>query len=280
MKRISLVTHHHAPLRRKSTFTLIELLVVIAIIAILAGMLMPALNSARERARAISCVSKLKQINTAGAMYRSDYKEWFEPATASKEAEPESAASFYLRTCYSQSLLSGYEKRTSGYGLKWSCTKKCGSPSFSCPSSKVPVYYYNTADTGGNLYTDYGPNYYLCGALPEAPASHKKCHKQSAVKQPSEVLYYGENHGYNTYIVSTARSFAMRHGSGEIRSVRDIGNPPWDVNTVRSTLKGLTNAAFVDGSVHPRTITSLLDMQPYPGNGTFAQGVFISGYVY
>ena len=71
----------------------------------------------------------------------------------------------------------------------------------------------------------------------------------------------------------------MRHGAGEIRGPRDTGNPPWDVNTMR-TLKGLSNAAFVDGSVHPRTITSLLDMQPYPGNGAFAQGVFISGYVY
>ena len=276
MKRISSVKPHHAPLRGKSPFTLIELLVVIAIIAILAGMLLPALNSARERARAISCVSKLKQINTAGAMYRSDYQEWFTPAWADTTAEPD--ATFYFRTCYSQSLLSGYEKRTSGYGLKWSCTKKNGSPSFSCPSSKEPVFY-NSSNTGGNYYTDYGPNYYLCGVLPEAPASHKKCHKQSAVKQPSEVLYYGECHGYNNYIVSTARSFALRHGSGEIRGPRDTGNPPWDVNTMR-TLKGLTNAAFVDGSVHPRTITSLLDMQPYPGNGSFAQGVFISGYVY
>ena len=68
---------HLSSFERKRSFTLIELLVVIAIIAILAAMLLPALNKARDKARTIQCSSLFSNSGKCLALYSDDFKEYY-----------------------------------------------------------------------------------------------------------------------------------------------------------------------------------------------------------
>ena len=224
---------------RKRSFTLIELLVVIAIIAILAAMLLPALNSAREKAREISCLSNLKQYTVALEFYTDSNKEYF-PWRYNQYGNYTGA----YRGMFGDLNLIPY-RQVKGTGMYTDVVR--------CPNRKWQQT--NSSKSDGGRYYDYNGTYTMnCVreswtgyGLGQSSANESGCRKRQ-VKKPGDFVVFAEKGDPSDF----GQTYFSAHNFYRYTQFHSIVNPmnvTGDAGVVDLTAhaKKSSNYLFADG---------------------------------
>ena len=221
-------------------FTLIELLVVIAIIAILAGMLLPALNKARSQAQRTNCTSNMKQLGTASLTYAGDHDDYLPPGQAYTTASSDNNVYWFH-------LINSYLGRKNVDTWR---DNEANSKVLFCP-----------ADAGGpksnvSEFVSYGKNLYLHhwnGYVDIANPATMTC-KISRIPRASQLILYGDN-ASSWEVIFTSRAW-LYYPAETITAESGGSKTEMEFSSARHS--GSKNLTFVDGHVELRQIQEML----------------------